>query len=404
MADADMTGSGPLARYRVLDLTDMKGDLCTLLLAELGADVIRIEPPDGHATRWIPPFAGDIPDRERSLYFLYRNSNKRGITLNIESDEGRDLLRRLVPSADVLVESYEPGHMDSIGLGYESLKMLNPGLVMASITEFGQDGPRAHYRGAPVVALAMSGAMQVAGFPDKPPCNAPNAMAYDMAAVYAGTGIMLAIYGRGEGDGRWLDISVQEASICGLYPWAVPTTSYGQVPGGLDHPVRGGAGIPTYRCRDGYVRVSAGVPRHWEAIKQLLGNPDSLEEEAWSDSVYRRDNADTLRALIEGLIQDRPMQELFINGQALGLPITPLQPPSRFAEDPHPHARGYFHQVEHPVAGTGSYPGAPMRMSATPLSFRKTAPLVGEDNDAIYRGEMGLSVDEIASLKVKGVV
>ena len=396
---------GPLSPYRVLDLADMKGDFCTKSLADLGADVIKIEPPGGDPTRRMPPFAGDVEDPERSLYFLFRNANKRGVTLDLEAEEGRALFKRLVATADVVVETGEPGHMERLGLAWADLREINHGLIMASITDFGHDGPRAHYKGAPIVAMAMSGATQVAGLPDKEPCTAPNAMAYDITSTYAGTGIMLALFARGEsGEGQWLDISVQDAGIAGLFPWAVTTTDYGQVIGGNDHPVRGGFGLGTYRCQDGYVRISSNVPRHWEATKELLGSPEVLADDIWADPLFRRENADVMKPLVEELIAERTMHDLFEKGQALGLPITPLQPPSGFANDPQPHARGFFHPVDHPVAGVAEYPGAPYRMSETPLAYGKPAPLLREDNEAVYCDELGLAREELDALRTRGVV
>ena len=391
MSDAT-SRAGPLSPYRVLDLAD------------LGADVIRVEPPQGDATRWMPPFAGGVAHHERSLHFLFRNANKRGVTLDLESEEGRGLFRRLVATADVVVESHDPGYMDGLGLGHEALRSVNPGLIMASISEFGSTGPRRAYAGAPIVALAMSGVMQVAGDAEKAPCNAPNAMAYDTASVYAGTGIMLALYARGEsGQGQWLDISVQEAGLAGLLPWAVPMTTYGAVPGGFDHPVRGPASM-TYRCQDGYVKMAVGVPRHWEATRELLEDPEDLRDPAWSDLLFRLENAEALTIMIEDHMKDRAMTDLFNKGQVLGLPITPLQPPSGFADDPHPRGRGYFVEVDHPVAGAGRYPGVPFRLSETPTNPNKPAPLLGEDNEAVYCGELGLSREALDALHARGVV
>ncbi len=399
-----MTTNGPLSRYRVLDLSDMKADLGTLYLAHLGADVIRIEPPEGHSTRWIPPFAGNIPNVERSLYYLYRNVNKRGITLDIETSEGQEILKRLVKTSDVIVECFQPGYLNSLGLGYSNLKQINPKIIMASVTDWGQSGPRRNFEGSPIVAMAMSGAMQVAGFQDKAPSDAPNAMAYDMAAVYAGTGIMIALYGRGDdGEGEWLDISVQEAGIAGLFPWSVPMTTYGTVPGGGDFPVRG-ASMLIYQCKDGYVKIAGNVPRHWEAQKELIGKPDIFEDEAWDDNVFRRDNADVMRIAYEEYIQDRTMQELFDAGQELGLPITPLQSLGSFAESPQTKSREFFQPVNHQLVGEYDYPGPPLRMMGTPLSLRKSAPLLGEDNYEIYSVELEINDDELNNLKSKGVI
>lgn len=396
--------SGLLAPYRVLDLADAKGVYCSKVLADLGADVIKIEPPDGDPTRRLLPFAGDIPGSDRSLYFLYRNTNKRSVTLNLSTEQGRSLFRQLVATADVLVETFPPGYLEAIGLDYGRLREINPRLIMASITEFGQGGPRRDYKGAPIIAFAMSGAMQVAGFADKPPCNAPNAMAYDAAATYASVGIMLALYGRGaDGQGQYIDISVQEAAIAGLYPWAVPTLSYGGVAGGPPMTKRGG-GFTIYPCKDGYVRIAAVVPRHFQALVQLVGSPEVLLTPEWQDPLFRRNNQDALQALVSEFMRERTMAELFRDGQALGLPISPLQPPSGFVHDPHPQARGFFVEVEHPEVGKALYPGVPYRLSETPLSIRRPAPRLGEHNEEVYCGELGLTKAELAALRAAGVV
>jgi crotonobetainyl-CoA:carnitine CoA-transferase CaiB-like acyl-CoA transferase len=399
-----MTTKGPLSRYRILDLSDMKGDLGTLYLAHLGADVIRVEHPHGHSTRWIPPFAGNIPHVERGLYHLYRNVNKRGITLDIETSEGQDILKRLVKTADVFVECFQPGYLESLKLGYSDLKEVNSKIIMASITDWGQSGPRRDFEGAPIVAMAMSGAMQMAGFSEKEPCDAPNAMAYDMAAVYAGTGIMIALYGRGDdGEGEWLDISAQEAGIAGLFPWSVPMTTYGTVPGGNDFPVRG-ALMLIYKCKDGYVKIAGNVPRHWEAQKELIGKPEMFEDKVWDDQLFRRENADTLKIMYDEFIQDRTMQDLFIAGQALGLPITPLQSLGSFVESPQTKSRNFFQPLNHQIVGEYEYPSAPLKMNGTPLSLRKSAPLLGEDNNDIYSVELGIDADELNNLRSKGVI
>lgn len=158
-----------LSGIRVLDLADVKGVYGTRILADLGADVIKVEPPDGDPMRKIPPFVGDVPGPDRSLYWLYRNLNKRGITLNLASKEGGEIFKRLVKSSDIVVETFEPGYMKQLGLDYEALREVNPGLIMASITDFGQTGPYSHYKGSDIVDFAMSGAMIVNGTPDRAP-------------------------------------------------------------------------------------------------------------------------------------------------------------------------------------------------------------------------------------------
>ena len=199
---------GALTGYRILDLADSSGAYCTKLLAELGADVIKIEGHEGDPGRWIPPFVGDTPHIEKSLYFPYRNTNKRGITLDLDTGEGRAILKRLVETADVLVENSPPGYMAGLGLSYSALSEINPGLVMASITEFGQEGPYRDYRGSNLVSFALSGVMILSGFPGKTPCLMPGSPAYDATSLVVAISILAALYKRAaSGRGQYIDAS-----------------------------------------------------------------------------------------------------------------------------------------------------------------------------------------------------
>ena len=184
---------GPLTGYRALDLTDSKGALCAKLLADLGAEVIKIEKPEGDAARNIPPFAGGKPHPEKSLHFLFRNANKFGITLDLETSEGKTIFKRLVEKTDVLVENFTPGYMKDLELDYPSIKKINPGLIMASITDFGQSGPYRDWKGSPIVHFAMSGNMIDSGFPGEPPVNIPGIPAYDAASMTVAISIVLSL-------------------------------------------------------------------------------------------------------------------------------------------------------------------------------------------------------------------
>lgn len=399
---------GSLTGYRVLDLTDSKGAYCAKLLADLGADVIKIENPQGDSGRKMPPFLNDIPHSEKSLYFLHRNSNKRGITLNLSTTQGQVIFRNLIKNADVLVENYPPGYMSDLNLGYDNLKAINPRLIMASITEFGNEGPYKDWKGSNLVDFALSGTLITSGFPGKPPCMAPGSPAYDAASIHANISIIAALFMRGTtGEGQYLETSVHETSRMGLYPWIVPIYSYNSNP---DAPppvpeTRLGASIyPVYPCKDGFIRVIALTPRQWDALVRVLGNPEILQLPEWRDFIYRIGNAADLYPLVVEYTQGATMIELFEAGSREGVPIAPVLKVDDFYNSPQTKARQSFVEVDHPIAGKGEYPAPPFRHSETPSSIRRPAPCLGEHNEEIYCQELGFSKEDLVSLRGAGVL
>ena len=399
---------GALSGYRVLDIADSNGAYCTKLLADLGADVIKIERPEGDPGRRIPPFVGDVPHPEKSLYFLYRNANKRGVTLKLDTVEGSNILKRLVTTADVLVDNSPPDYMENLGLDYSVLSEINPGLITASITEFGHSGPYKERKGSNLIDFAMSGVMITSGYPGKEPCLLPGSPAYDAASVHAGVSIMAAIYMRSAtGQGQYIDTSVHVTSRTGLYPWIVPNYSYALNPGGPPptSETRLGAQIyPVYPCKDGFIRVIALTPRQWDALVRVLDNPDVLQTEEWRSFMYRIGNADDLYALMLEFTTKYTMRELFEAGRREGVPIAPILSIADFYNSPHTKAREYFVEVDHPVAGKADYPGPPYKWTETPAVIRHPAPCLGEHNEEVYCQELGLSKDDLVALRGTGVI
>jgi len=395
---ASASTRGPLAAYRILDLCDLKGALGPKLLAEYGADVIRVEPPGGHPMRNLPPFAGKTPDPERGLVHLYRNLGKRGITLNIESPSGREILERLIATADVLYESFDPGYLASLDLAWPRLRALNPRLVHVSITEYGEEGPRAGWKGSPITSFAMSGAMQVAGWPDRPPCDAPHPMAYDSAVAYANVAVMMALWSRHtSNEGQHIEVSVQEAGIGGLYPWAVPTYTYGGM-GAAIPPLatRGGVVSTLFACRDGYVRMTITMERHWAALLAALGNPQELSNPEWQEQSFRIANTDLLHELIEQHTRLYDMEEFLTHAQQYGVPLAAVRTPSGFMADPNTRVRGFWVEVDHPVAGRAEYPGVALRMSRSETAIQRLAPRIGEHNAEVF-AELGLDPETVTA-------
>jgi len=397
-----------LGGYRILDLADSMVALCTKLLADLGADVIKVERPEGDPMRRIPPFVDDVPHHEKGLFFLYRNTNKRGITLNLESSEGKAIFRELVKAVDVVVENWPPGYMASLGLDYSLLRQINPKLIMASITEFGQTGPYKDWKGSNLVDFAMSGVMITSGFSGKTPCLLPGVPAYDSACVVAAISILIALYSRSStGEGQYIDTSVHESSRVGLYPWSVPYYSYALTEGGpppMPETRMGASIFPVYPCKDGFIRVVALTPKQWDALVRALGSPQVLLLPDWQSFLYRIANAEDLYALMLEFTMKYTMAELLEAGHREGVPIAPIYDLASFANSPQTKAREFFVEVDHPVAGKALYPGSPYRWTETPPTIRRPAPCLGQHNEDIYCGELGLSKDDLAALRRAGVL
>ncbi len=399
---------GALSGYRVLDLTDGRGTYCTRLLADMGAEVIKIEKPGGGSARSIPPFAGNMPHKEKSLFFLYRNTNKKGITLNLENPDGKAILKKLVTSVDVLVESFDPGFMKDCGLGYETLKAINPGLVMASITGFGQDGPYKDWKGSNIVDFALSGAMIGSGFGDGKPTALPGSPGDDAASVFAGVSIITALYVRGESsEGQYIDASAYKASRHFLYPWGLVMWHSNYEP---DKPLPGpegrlGAAVyPVFPCKDGYIRVVALTPRQWEALLRVVGEPEVLCMDEWKEFYYRIGNADVLFALMTEFTAAYTMEELTEMGHKEGVPIAPIYDTSGFANSPQTKSRNFFVELDHPVIGKYKCPSPPYKWSVSQCAVTLPAPCVGEHNETIFCDELGYSNIELSALRFAGVI
>ena len=395
----------PLHGMRVLDLSNVAGGYCTKLLADMGADVIKIEPIGGDDTRRIGPFSGDDPNIEKSLVFTSYNTNKRSLSLNLESPDGKSLFKSLIKDADVLVETYAPGYMDSLKLGYKNLRRLNKQLIMTSITPFGQDGPYKDYPGTELTLLAIGGVTFLCGEKDGLPCTAPGFMAYDVAGTYAAIGIMLCLHNRFfSGQGQYQDVSVQESVAC-VADWCGPryqedgiflerTGSVEEVywPSGL------------YKCKDGYIMCFPLTPDQWTALVKWIGGHDELLEPFWMLMANRTQNHDLLRTIFEEFFAKFEKHDLCDKGQAKGIPCTPLNSMFDFIGDKHEQARDYFHTIRHKIIGAHIAPRAPYLVNGFKISVPRPAPILGQDSVDILTKELSLSMDEVIALKGNGSI
>lgn len=328
-----------LEGMRVVDLADEKGELCGRLLADLGAEVIRVEPPGGALSRRLSPFA---PDGETSLYFGFRNAGKRGAVIDLETDAGRARLHALLDEADVMIESGQPGSLARLGLAPASLVERHPRLIVTSITDFGQTGPYAEYEGTELVAFAMGGMMYRAGRIEKPPLVAPGNLAYDAVGVHAAFATLLATWKRMKtGRGQHLDVTVFE-SVANLSDWSLPNFSINPAIGS-----RAGAGIYTlYKCRDGYMRMIVLVQKHWRALLEWVGRPAELDKPEYDQFINRLMNMDKIVPVLERFFEDKSKTDVAREAQARGIPATPLLRPGEVITCEHAVARGTFHRID----------------------------------------------------------
>jgi crotonobetainyl-CoA:carnitine CoA-transferase CaiB-like acyl-CoA transferase len=411
---------GLLSPYRVLDLTDEHGILCGKILADLGADVIQIEPPGGSSARRLGPFYEDEAHPERSLFWWSYAANKRSITLNLASRDGRALLQRLVQSAHFLIESFPLGHLEHLGLGYAALTAINPALIVVSVTPFGQDGPYAHYRASDLNGMGMAGFMYVTGDPDRPPTRVGVPHFYLHGAAAGATGAMIAhaqrVY---TGQGQHVDVSCQEAVARTLASapqlFAIEHTvirrqgSYRQTGDSTFMRI-------TWPCKDGYVNFQlsggAGAGRSVNNLIQWmeeegLGAP-VLTGLDWTTLGYGMITKELLERVVppvERFLMSHTKAELFEEAVKRRILLFPVATTRDIVQNAQLQARGYFRQVFHPdLSTTITYPGPFVRASATPLELRRLAPKIGEHNAEIYHGDLGLTREELVRLREAGAI
>jgi benzylsuccinate CoA-transferase BbsE subunit len=392
--------AGLLQPIRVLDLADEKAAFCSKVLADLGASVIKIEKPGGDSSRRIGPFLGESPFPERSLSFWHANTNKQGITLDIEQEEGKALFLKLVKKSDIVVESFAPGYLDGIGVGFPVLSQANPGLILASVTGFGQDGPRSRYKSCDLVASAFGGQMYVSGATSSTPLKPYGEQSAYVASLYAAIAILLALRRRnGNGKGAHIDISSQECVASSL-DHVLARYFYGGVIATRRASLSWNNSSFILPCRDGHIFLTL-FPQ-WDTLVEWMaseGMEEDLGEEKWKEERYRLGNIDHVIDVVRRWTLTHTVQELFELGQALRFPWAPVSRPRDVLQNTQLQARNFFVPVDHPELGTTvGYPGVPYVFSPPREMHWKGAPSVGEDNLRIYRDELGLSDAELKRL------
>ena len=390
---------------RVLDLTQYEaGPSCTQMLAWLGAEVIKIEAPGGEPGRTA------LSDKrgEDAWFFLLLNSNKKGVTLNLKTPRGRAMFEGLVKTADVVVENMGPGAMDRLGLGYESLRKLNPRIIAASVKGFGSTGPYAEYKSFEWIAQAMAGAMSMTGAPDGPPTKAIGGLADTGAGLHTCIGILAAIVQRqATGVGQQVEVAQQEAVVNLLrihlresYVTGKPAARQGN---------RSAAACPSniYRCRPGgandYVFVHCATVEMWKSLVTICGRPELGGDPRYADRRDRVQFIDEIDAMIEAWTEKHTKQEAQEILAGAGIPCGAVLDSNEVLADPHMKARGMITELEHPRRGKYPMPANPVRMSGSPTEIVR-APLLGEHNAEIYGRLLGVGDTELEQLRRDGVI
>lgn len=391
---------------RVLDLTHhVAGPYCTKLLADFGADVIKVERPGGDPARSLPPFPDDNPHPERSLLFAYLNTNKKSVTLNFKTSSGRSLLERLLKDADIIVENFSPRVMPSLGLSYDALSEHNPSLVAVSISNFGQTGPYRDYKAADIIHYALGGLMYIFGSADLEPLKHALRQSQFKAGTNAATAALIAWYHQQfTGEGQHIDISIQECVASALRD----TTSLYTYAGSVRQRQPAYTGdmprnpVPT---ADGYiVPIHFGGAVDWEGVADFIGAP-GLKDEAFSTPQGRLDNAKGLQEALEvGMATWRKFDLMREAHKRRGHIYGVVHSPAEVLASEQYAARGYFKDIDHPIIGEATYPSAPFIMSETPWNAASPAPLLGEHNTEIFCDRLGLSPEELIRLTSAGVV
>jgi crotonobetainyl-CoA:carnitine CoA-transferase CaiB-like acyl-CoA transferase len=399
-----------LSDIKVLDLTHhIAGPYCTKLLADFGAEVIKIEPPGrGDPARRAGPFYQDEPHPDKSGLFLHLNTNKLGATLNLKAPEGVRIFKELLKDADVVVENFAPRVMPGLGLSYQELAKVNPRVIMTSISNFGQTGPYRDFVATELTLFAMECQMSHTGSPDREPIYLGGAVSQYLAGNSAALATMAGIMGaRLQGEGQQIDVSIVESWL-GTGAGIASLTKY--IYSGLVEK-RSNAVGRIFPAQDGFVHfvaagAGAGPPpqRDWGRLVKLLDMPELLDDERFATFAARSENAGELLDLVRPWLAERTKFEITRLSQAERVFAAPLLTVDEVVNDPHNEARGFFEEVHHPATGPLRYPGAPAKMTETPRQAARPAPLLGQHNEEMYSGRLGYSRVDLVRLREAGII
>lgn len=387
-----------LENLTVLDLTRvLAGPFCTMMLADMGAKVIKIEVPDGgDDTRNYPPFRRNVDGEKESLYFANINRNKKGITLNLKAPEGQALFKKMVKRADIVVENYRPGVMDKLGLGYDVLREINPRIIYGAVSGFGNDGPYRLRPGYDILGQAMGGLMAITGSPGGPPTRAGSAMGDMLGGLHLAIGLLAAVNARTiTGRGQRVDISLMDSVIAATENTAIKYLESGQIPPRMGSRYAAVSPYDAFQVKDGKIIIACGNQKLYEKLcAEILEKPDMITDPRFTDMEGRLKHQDDIQAVIEETLKDYTMKDAVDLLLSRGIPAGPIYDISQILADPQVRARQMFVDMDHPKLGKITVNGCAIKLMETRPSVRTPAPELGQDNREIYEGLFGLSRDE----------
>ena len=411
-----------LGGFRALDLSNETGFLCGKILADFGADVIKVEKPNGDNSRNIGPFYRDEAHPEKSLHWFFYNANKRGITLNLEARSGQEIFKRLVKKSDFIIETFPPGYLDSLGLNYPVLYEINPRIILVSITPFGQDGPYRDYIADDLCLMALGGSLYINGEPGREPVNYSFPLSWGHAGAEAAAAAMISFYQRqSTGRGQHIDVSMQECITQTLHNVIHIADLHGKSQNrtGIYYrmkPEAEGGSRAIWKCKDGYVcyvifggRLGGRSNRpliEWMASEMEL--PLSIKEAEWEKldmAAPPKELLNTFSEYLENFFTSKTKKGIYEEAIKRGIFLCPVNDSSDIMASPQLKYRGFWKRLEHSELGIGiTYPEAFVKMNQTPLKLYRRAPLVGEHNEEVYVGELGMTKEELILMKQASII
>ena len=397
-----------LSDITVIDLGQVIAmPFCTMLLADLGARVIKVESPEQGQQRLATAMKRVRNGvEERVPVAQYRDRNKQGVTLNLKSAKGVALFKELVRHADVVTENFSVGTMARLGIDYDALKAVNPGIIFASITAFGQHGPYAEQRGYDILAQALSGYMSITGFPDQPPLRSGQSISDYLTGMLCAFSIVSAVHYRNRtGKGQRIDMALLDSLISSLDNLGERYTVGGEILTRAGNVSFTGSSSGIYSTTDGHVAIAAGSSEAvWRRFCHTTGQPDLLDNPKFATTAARRDNRDATAARIQTWTSRRSKAEVVRTLSEAGVPAAPVNNVAEMVADPQVQAREMFIEHDHPIYGTVKLTGTPLKLSETPGRINHLAPMPGEHNEAIFVDLLGHSPDELARWQAESVV
>ncbi|KYZ75410.1 carnitine dehydratase [Anaerosporomusa subterranea] len=392
----------PLKGVVVLDLSRvLAGPYASMMMADYGATMVKIEPPRvGDDSRAYGPFVG-----KESAYFMSLNRNKRSMTLNLKEQAAKDLFREMVKKADVVLENYRPGTMEKFGLGYEELKQINPKIIYATCSGFGQTGPYVHKPAYDIIVQAMGGIMSVTGPEGGEPTRVGASVGDIIAGLFTTIGVLMALYHRERtGEGQLVDVGMLDCQVAVLENAISRYLVSGEVPQPIGNRHPSITPFAAFTAKDGHIIVGAGNDRLWEKLCNLIERTDLLTDERFSTNLKRTQNVNELKVILDAVFKVKTIDQWMKALEAAGVPCAPINTVDKIINDPQIKAREMIVELEHPVAGHMKVPGVPIKFSATPGSVDTPAPLLGQHTEELLHELLGLSKEQVDELRAKNAI